>query len=325
MRSLAVADAWTERTGSSATFLMANSIPALETHLQDHGHDILPVQADPGTDEDLQALRDRLTEGEAGPVLVDGYHIGPEYLEALHPHADPLAYLDDTLHLDRYPVDFLVNPSGHLTPDDVPGPDSDRRLLFGPDHVLLRDEFRPYRDWTRDHPDEDPRLLVTLGGLDPDGVLPQVLDELVDHLLTDLEVLVVTRETNPHLEAVRDALTRYPGEASLALDVDDMARRMETTDLAVSAGGVTAWELAYMQVPTSLIRVADNQVQVGRTLSGAGAAVDLGHWPEVSDGALSKHVGALAASRDRRARMGTAGRRLVDGRGADRLVEALGA
>ena len=56
----------------------------------------------------------------------------------------------------------------------------------------------------------------------------------------------------------------------------DIHRLMVACDLAIGAGGGSAWERCCVGLPTIMIGIADNQSDVAAALADAGAAIDLG-------------------------------------------------
>jgi spore coat polysaccharide biosynthesis predicted glycosyltransferase SpsG len=96
---------------------------------------------------------------------------------------------------------------------------------------------------------------------------------------------------------------------------------MASADLALTAAGSTCWELACLGVPALVVETADNQRWVAAVLAAAGAVERCGRWGDQDPSELAERVAALLADRVRLTAMGTAGRRLVDGRGADRVLK----
>src|SRR5207244_1587129 len=94
-------------------------------------------------------------------------------------------------------------------------------------------------------------------------------------------------------------------------------------DAAVAAGGVTAWELAFMGVPSLLMVLARNQERNAAGLAEAGAALNLGEFERVAPETLAAALGELLDDPARRRRMSRRGRRLIDGRGVERVVGRL--
>jgi UDP-2,4-diacetamido-2,4,6-trideoxy-beta-L-altropyranose hydrolase len=116
-------------------------------------------------------------------------------------------------------------------------------------------------------------------------------------------------------EAIGDDIERLSFPSSLAEVVDRI-------DLAVSAAGLTAYELACAGVPAVLVAVADNQRRVTSACAAAGIALTV---DAVDDDAAEQLAAAVLAMRDPalRERLATRGMELVDGRGAERAADAL--
>jgi RimJ/RimL family protein N-acetyltransferase len=104
---------------------------------------------------------------------------------------------------------------------------------------------------------------------------------------------------------------------------DDMPTLMSWADMAIAAASSTCWELAYLGVPFGTLVVAENQEQVAKELAAAGVAVHFGRARELTSEKLAAHIASLMADEERRRLMATKGRRLVDGYGAARVVEAM--
>jgi RimJ/RimL family protein N-acetyltransferase len=168
--------------------------------------------------------------------------------------------------------------------------------------------------------DDAGRVLVVLGGTDALGVT----GELFGVLARTGRPLQVTAVAQP------DAGDDLRGRASdLGLDVDlvapqsDLTDLMLASDLTISAAGTTVWELLCLGVPAALVCVADNQRPGYERVLTRRAAVGLGDAGRGLD--LDRAAATLREVLDEaglRRGLAAAGRRLVDGRGAWRVVGA---
>ena len=96
---------------------------------------------------------------------------------------------------------------------------------------------------------------------------------------------------------------------------------MAEADMAVAAGGITAYELAAAGVPAVLIPSHPREVPVVEGFAALGSAMTLsGAAPNDPTGGLAEALADLAISRARRVRMSRAGQRAVDGAGRRRVV-----
>ena len=102
---------------------------------------------------------------------------------------------------------------------------------------------------------------------------------------------------------------------------DRMHRLMAAAEVAISAGGSTSWELAFMGLAGLMVVLADNQQAVVDRLSRDGVAEDLGPLGDLRPQGIADSLKALILSPERRRRMSRRGRQLVDGRGAARVAD----
>lgn len=241
-------------------------------------------------------------------MVVDDYAVTAEELAAWHATGVCLAVIDDIA--DRL-LDCDLVQNGGAGADMLPYRTSPRcTLLLGPAHALLRPAFRglpPRRIG------EVRRVLVTLGGSDPQGRTPEVVARVCERLpAVALDVILgplYSGAVPAGYDADRVQLHRAPA---------DIAGLMCLADLAVTSGGQTTYELAACGVPAVALCAAENQ----RRNLAALAAVPTLVLVEGLD-RLGDALAATAADVSLRQRLSSAGQRLVDGHGAGRVALAL--
>jgi UDP-2,4-diacetamido-2,4,6-trideoxy-beta-L-altropyranose hydrolase len=321
MRCLALAQSWKTR-GGKVTFITCCESRDLRESLSDAGMQVVMLDRTHPNPLDWELTSQVLQEHSKAWVVLDGYHFDPEYQRRVKNTGQQLLVIDDTAHLDHYYADTILNQN--ISADKLSySCEPNTRLLLGTKYVLLRSEFHAWRDWQREVPEIARRALVTLGGGDPYNVTLQVINSLKILGISDLEVRVVVGASNPHIQILREALFSVPCTIRLLHNVENMPDLMAWADLAVSAGGSTAWELAFMGVPALILTIADNQEGTGKDLQHRGAALNLGwyHMLDVQD--LKIAVCNILSDREKRAEMSENGTKLVDGNGVNRLCSFL--
>jgi len=256
----------------------------------------------------------------AGDWLVfDGYHFDTACQERAREAGWRVLAIDDTAHLGRYAADAVLNQN--ITAERcVYSHEPYTRLLLGPRFALLRREFRRWRR-CRGVPRVARKLLITLGGSDPQRVSLRVI-EAVRHVgMDNLEAVVVAGTQY----GAREELARAAHCAGVRVEanVQDMAPLMAWADMAVSAAGSTCWELAFLGVPSILIVVADNQGEIAAGLAAQGCAANLGPHDQVSVADIAAAIKALALDHGKRAGWSKRSATLVDGMGAQRVTRFL--
>ena len=195
----------------------------------------------------------------------------------------------------------------------------DCRMLLGPRYALLRREFRSVTKGCRSG--NKARVLVFFGAVDRGGRVETVLDSLkTAGLMETAEVHVIVTAANPRREAIRSRSDIVVHE-----NVADMAQLLAGLDIAVGAGGVSLWERCAVGLPGVAVAVNENQAPGIRAAVDAAAARRLSVEELGEAETLAPLVSGLLADTAGREEMAAAARRLVDGRGAERVAEAMAA
>lgn len=322
LRCLALAQGW-QAQGGRALFATAAEHPALATRLRREGCGLRCLRGDAGSSTDAASTIALAREAGARWVVVDGYHFDASYQASIKEAGLRVLWIDDEAHAGPYVADLVLNQNLHATEALYAQRGDATQLLLGTRYTLLRREFTRHRPMERETPATVRRILVTLGGGDAENITLEILRALNDAALADLRVEVVTGGLNPHLPMLQSWSKQSRLAVEFLHDVTDMTEPMTRADLAISAAGSTAWELAFLGVPSCLVAVAANQLPVAEQLAAQGAAVNLGPAAELSLPRLAATVRRLAADAERRRELTVRGKHLVDGDGAARVVAHL--
>jgi UDP-2,4-diacetamido-2,4,6-trideoxy-beta-L-altropyranose hydrolase len=322
MRCLALAQAWQE-TGGTAQFLVTSLPSGLNARLSTEGIDVAYLSVAPGSASDAAETATRAQAVGAAWVVVDGYQFDAAYQYALKQAGLRLLVLDDYGHTDHYYADLVLNQNIHADQSLYAVREPYTRLLLGTSYALLRREFWPWRGWQRKTPAVAHRVLVTLGGSDQDNITLEVLRILQQVEADGLEVTALVGGGNPHLESLTSFAAGLPFNVRLIQNAPSVPELMAWAHMAVSAGGSTCWELAFMGLPSLLLVLAENQRPAVKALSEAcvccylGEAVD----PQFQDNFAL--IMRLMDDFETRSSMCQRGQSLVDGLGVSRVLKVL--
>jgi len=186
------------------------------------------------------------------------------------------------------------------------------RLFAGPDYVILRKPFQDCQPITVR--DRITNVLVALGG-DAQGH-GRIVAGMIGHLDSSVRIRVIL-----------GALARRtdeppPDQTELYYDVADPIPLMRESDLAITSGGMTTYELLRMGIPTLIVAAVEGQVKPALAFEERGVAKYIGRVNEGNTSLLC-NLGAacrLLASPKERQLLSDKGRALVDGRGLQRVA-----
>ena len=324
MRMIALGQAW-QAQGGQVHFLCAEITPALEQRLESEGFHLLRIDATLGSPEDLSATMRLISETlqadrQNARVVLDGYHFGSDYQLGIKAAGFKLLVVDDYGHADFYHADWVLNQNISAREELYAKRSPDTKLLLGPKFAMLRKEFLAYKDWQREIAPVAKKILVTLGGSDPDNVTLEVIQALID---LDLHAKVVIGGSNPHLREIENFLHSQkdsPALIEVIVNATNMPELMAWADLAITAAGCTCWELAFMGLPSIFVILAENQVSIASRLEAEGFVVCLGNGVGLKKDKLAEAISTHAKNKNFLQSFSEQGRQIVDGYGAQRMV-----
>lgn len=270
-------------------------------------------------------------------ILVDSYYVTEKYLAALKKRITTI-YMDD-IYAFSYPVDMLINYNiyGEEMGYEKDAAFADTKLLLGANYVPLREEFSAGAGYVQSRkelslgaanvtPAEDGGILITTGGSDSFNLVGQLLMEAMKYdALKEKEYHVVSGSLNPHIGELQ-ALAQKHENIHIHCNVTNMAELMAESEVALSAGGSTLYELCAVGVPVIAFSFAENQERLVQTFVKRGIAQYGGNYRTDGNKMIQNTIAGLQKLCGDEA-LKTEYRRkalqLVDGRGAERIAEAL--
>jgi UDP-2,4-diacetamido-2,4,6-trideoxy-beta-L-altropyranose hydrolase len=320
VRSAALGQAWLAQ-GGNVTFVTACAPEMLPQAVTTARFQITQVNAVHPNSDDADEILRRSRQGTW--ICCDGYHFDATFTDRLRRAGRRVLQIDDIAHGAAYSTDILLNQNtGAEELDYRCAPETLR--LFGTRYALLRPEFRKSHEAQRTISGRARRVIIAIGGGDQYQLRERALRALAN-LGAELEIHVIVPPTSTNLHELQ--LLGRSLKLPLVLDPDppDMPKLLMWADLAIAGGGSTCWELCCLGVPSIVITYADNQTGITAGLQRFGAAIHLGWAFEVSDALLERTFESLIDDSAMRARLSTRARSLVDGRGAERVVNAMAA
>lgn len=284
------------------------------------GSEWLATNGTAGKPADLDETLREIRKLQPAAVIVDAPEATGEYLGGLA-RTGALVVSLDHLATARFASRLVINP--------LLGPCREAyqfsrgaQLLLGARYALVRSEIRRIRPLRAQEPAQPYRVLVALGEDDPNGQAEKLGKQLLGIARVE-RVDVVARAHHPHLEKLQALAAANPDRLEIATEPAQIVSRITRCHMALTAGNGWSLELACVGVPQLVIVQAEPYWPTAQRLEEEGAAVCLGWHGTVSAATIRKAVGDLLDDNLERRSMARCGRKLIDGRGADRMVTAL--
>lgn len=318
MRCLALGQAWKD-AGGEVVFITACQNDGLLQRLREEGFDIHLLARpypDPG---DWDYTKGILAAYPDAWVVLDGYHFDEVCQQRGKEAGHRLLVIDGMAHLKHYYADIVLNQNLHAEQLRY-SCEPYTRLLLGTRYVLLRREFLGWRNWKREVPEIARGVLVTLGGSDPENYTLKVIQALQKVGVPGLEATVVIGASNPHVDVLEAAVGQSLIPIHLTSNTVNVPELMAHSDLSITAGGITSWEMCFMRLPMLEIVIADNQKYNAETMHRAGIAENLGWHEYVDEEKIAERSRVMIRSQGLRESMSWAQSRIMDGLGSKRVL-----
>ncbi len=268
--------------------------------------------------EELKNLIRFSKKKEIDWIITDNYEIDSECTQAIKNDGFKLLSIDDIAQAFYY-SDIVVNQNINANNLKIEGAEH-TKFLLGTKYVMLRDELLKIE--MKRYNDSVKKILITLGGIDKDNLTLKIIKN-INEINAEVKLIVVSGPYNTHY----DDLKKFANNNSRKIDVISSPRSMLDiyleSDIAISAGGSSCYELAYFGIPNIIITVADNQLNIAKALDKKNVSIYLGKKEEFSSNRIKENVLKLINDNSLRKNMAENGRKIVDGKGKKRIVDVV--
>jgi UDP-2,4-diacetamido-2,4,6-trideoxy-beta-L-altropyranose hydrolase len=295
------------------------------------GHEWLDADNLAGTADDRVETVQEIRRLRPAAVIVDAAEMSEAYLTELVGTGTLVVSIDHLAGI-RFPSQLLVNPllgPSREAYEFFPG----TQLLLGARYALVRPEVRRIRPTrAQEPPPLSPpngkstvgqyRALLALGEDDPHGQTME-LARLLLNIPRVARVDVVVRTHHRDLEKLQALAAAHPDRLEVALEPAEITARIVRCHFALTSGSGWSLELACVGVPQLLLLQSEAHWPTAQRLEEEGCAACLGWYANVSPATIRQAVQRLLNDPLERQAMARCARKLIDGRGPDRLVTAL--
>lgn len=248
-------------------------------------------------------------------VVVDSYLADLSLYEEISKAAKIPIFFDDNFRLN-YPKGVILNWNIHAHDLNYPQKEG-LTYLLGSEYISLRNSFWDIKEKViRENVDD---IMVTLGGDDSKNLMPKVLRLLVSQYPKLRKHIIIGGAFKNEVEIKSEA----DKNTNLIFSPDDkgMKNVMLRSDIAISSGGQTLYELARVGVPTIAIIVADNQENAVKSWQRNGFIELAGYW---TNGNLIENLEKKMhhlMDYKKRCQSSKIGQQKVPGNGAEKIVD----
>lgn len=228
-------------------------------------------------------------------LVVDSYAIDCEWESMLRPYVKQIMVIDDLANR-KHDCDILLDQNysynmNHKYDGLVP---KTCQKYIGPQYLLLREEFYKAKKHLKKRDGSIKNILVFFGGSDLTNETKKAMEAIKLLNKPEIKVNVVVGASNKNKEQIKE-ICSCDERFAFYCQVENMAKLMNEADLAIGAGGTTTWERCFMELPSIVVSIADNQHEGCRFIAeNAGVISYLGKSSDVDAVTLEQAVTGIS-------------------------------
>ena len=312
-------------------FVIRDYEPKVAELIQHYGYEVETIPQDSSFAEDASLTSEFASRYEGKLVITDLSNTDnmanldeySRYFPALKLADKFMISLDDLIKTN-FPYDIQIIPyygAEKMNYKSYGG----TKLLLGPAYFIFRQEFIEAAKVRREIKTDAQNILITMGGSDPHNLTLEVAKALtrLDVNSLSLRLVIGPGFVTSVRREIEMSLRDYDGNYELITGSGNMADLMLWSDLAITGGGLTKYEMAVTGTPSIIISHFDEEAKRTEEFEKAGSALHLGLITEIDEERIVKAVEKLLDDDALRAEMADRGRKMVDGKGVARIISEI--
>ncbi len=272
------------------------------------------------TENDLVQTQREIRRLGAAAVVVAGPNVTTEYLEGLKETGVRIISIESETGY-RFPSKMVVNP--YLAPSAKPYRyDAGTQLLLGHKYALVRGVFRRQRTIRATEQPGPFRAMVAFGDDDHADQTLLRTQQLLEIPKVD-KISIVTRTHHPRFAELLDLADSSKGKVEVVTEVKELMTRLVRAHFALTSADTWSLELCCVGIPQLLLPTLPKHLLNGKRMDDEGLGTFLGQASDVSFSHLLEAVSLVLDDPMERRGMNRCSRRMIDGRGGDRIVNGM--
>lgn len=194
---------------------------------------------------------------------------------------------------------------------------------FGPSYCILKSEFQVARQ-AQESFAKPPHLVITLGGVDRTGASLRTLEAFAN---SDIHGWTCEWILGPGYPFVDEFMNRFQTihrpDFQVFHAIQDMPTHLARASLAISAGGNSMFEMAYLGVPSLVLWEDPHEETLGKAMVELGCAQMIGNGISTPLETIESITISMIQNSELRHQMSNKARSIYDGLGPQRIWDLL--
>lgn len=248
-------------------------------------------------------------------IIVDGLNVCKKIMKLFRKKTKLLVSLDNTGQ-GRFFSDILINILYRGKP--IP-----KIEINNFDYLILNKNFGKFNAKEKKIKKEVQRILITQGGSDTYGITPKIITELNKMPWKKIEYYILIGPAFKHFRELTSAIKNSNLKIKILKNIKKPWELFYKMDMAISAGGMTLFELLCLGVPCIVLTQEHKELETIEYLKNLNLIETLGLYEKIRKNDILNKIEELINNYDRRMEMSKNSKKAIDGKGGERVVNLI--
>ena len=261
--------------------------------------------------------KDKLKDLKFDCIIVDALNVSEPIMKIFRKKTDLLISFDN-IGNGRFFADILINILYKRLPP-LPAP---KLEINDYRYIIISNEFGEIHQKEKVILKTVQKILITQGGSDTYGIVPQLIDA-IDTTNINSEYFVFIGPGFKHHENLALSVKKSALKLHIIKNITDPWNLFFNMDLAVSAGGMTLFELLCLGVPTITTTQEIKELETIDDLTKNNLIINLGYFDITKKEQISSLISDLNRDYVKRLMLSTNSKKFMDGKGCERIASLI--
>ena len=275
--------------------------------------------------DDAQSTLDIIGKDRAEILIVDHYGVDYKWQNYVKDRMELKVVVIDDLFNRKHNCDILIDQCYYIKDpykDLVP---TNCEVLLGFQYIILNPQFLQLEP--KPISKEIRRINICIGGTDKPNLTEKIVNILIKnrnkiHNYEKITFDVVVGATNQNYSKLKEKLLLF-SNFNLLYDVENMAVVLNKSDLCIGSSGITSYERIYLKLPSLVITLAPNQMNIATTLHELGLFNYLGHYNSFQESDLISGLNNFISHPGELEKIYNNLTGIIDGQGIERIIKKI--
>jgi len=314
-RCLSIAESLKEKSYNITFFINKNNSAINE--LKKRNLNYFLIDSKMSLIQEVDFIYKIMLKNNSNYLIIDMREYGEKYSKKISYFDVTTILIDDAWCKSVY-SDIIINGTMIKKYYEYKIKNKNAKIFTGPKYNIIQTEFRKQRKKLSDiHEKTTYDITISMGGSDPHNISKKVLSAI--YKIPNIRICLIL---GPFYNISNLDFFKILSSIKIIKNSKNIWKIFQNSDLVISSGGTSLFELSVIGTPTIVITSSHHQIPYAKIFSSRGSVLYLGYWSQIKQSQIKASIQNILKNTELRKQMHSASK-ILDGKGLERVIKIL--